>query len=266
MLDGYPWRPVRDELDRWAAAELTARLWLRDDDAQSVTPALEALLGRLEASGAPCMLAVIPMLADAELAKRLAERPDIMVAMHGVRHANHAPEGRKSEETPIERGLDVIEADWRAARARLTGLFGAAAGDWYVPPWNRIAKAAAIVLPTLGFRAVSTFGARRLDAGLAQWNASVDIMDWRNGRIGRAEGEVARDLSAALAAARNQGGRPVGILTHHLVHDPQAWTVLDALLTLANQHPAARWIDPRALIDAGPDAAARYCFAAAGAP
>lgn len=231
------------EFDRWGAAGRRARLWLRDDDAVSPTPALEALVERLRAHEAPCLVAVIPTLASTALADWLSREPLLSVAMHGISHANHAPEGRKSEETPSELGLDLIRDALAAARARFTALFGARAGAWYVPPWNRIGREAAALLPSLGFRYLSTFGPRPLAAApaLGELNTHVDLMDWRGGRIGRPFAAVAADLAAALALARADGWRPVGVLAHHLVHDDSAWRTLDGLLDAVSRHAAAEW-------------------------
>jgi hypothetical protein len=250
------------ELDRWGAAGRTARLWLRDDDAVRPTPALEALIDRVRAHDAPCLVAVIPALASTALAGRLSQEPLLRVAMHGIVHANHAPEGRKTEETPAELGPARIRDGLAAARARLTAMFGPCAGDWYVPPWNRIGCEAAALLPSLGFRSLSAYGPTplALSTALRQLNTHVDLMDWRGGRIGRPTEAVAADLAAALALARADGWRPVGVLAHHLVHDAAAWRTLDALLDAVSRHPAAEWRDAEALVaeahDAGPCPAA----------
>jgi len=112
-------------------------------------------------------------------------------------------------------------------------------------------REAAALLPSLGFAALSRFGTGKLDAaeGLKELNTHVDLMDWKGGRIGRPPADVAADLAVALAAARDDGLRPVGILTHHLAHDAQAWETLDGLLALATRHPAAEWRSAEAVLD-----------------
>jgi hypothetical protein len=243
-------KTVIDELDRWRDAGGTADVWLRDDDAHEPGPALDALLERSRAHGAPCLLAVVPMLADGRLADRLRGEGAVRVAMHGVRHANHAAPGGKKAETPLERGIDVIVPELEGARRRIIGLFGPEAGEWYVPPWNRIDREVAGKLVDLGFRAVSTFAGRPLglEPPFLQIDTHVDIIDWRNGRIGRSVPDVLDAFAAELALARRHGWRPVGVLTHHLVHDAAAWSALDALLDLVSGHPAARWRRPDDLL------------------
>ncbi len=129
-------------------------------------------------------------------------------------------------------------------------LFGPEAGLWYVPPWNRITTEAASRLAEVGFRAVSTFATDdlRLASPMLQRNTHVDIIDWRGGRIGRSAGEVLEALAEALAQARRDQWRPVGILLHHLVHDAAAWAALDAVLETVSSHPAARWQHPDELL------------------
>jgi hypothetical protein len=229
---------VMAELDRWRAAGRMARLWLRDDDAVRPTAELDALVGRLRAHGAGCLLAVIPMLAEHALAERLLAEPLVLPAMHGAFHASHALPGRKSEETPEERNTADSLAALREARKRFAAMFGEGAARWYVPPWNRIPGGLAARLPELGFRAVSSYRTNLPGpvGGLALHPAHVDIMDWRGGSRGRPTEAVMADLAEQLAAARTDGWRPVGILCHHLVHDAAAWQALDAILALPDIH------------------------------
>ncbi len=250
MHASYHWPMLIDELDRWRDAGRKARFWLRDDDAQEPSVALEGLLQRLRFHGAPCLLAVIPMKAGEPLAKRLRDEQRVRIAMHGAWHTNHAPAGRKSAETPVERGIDPILDELAAARTRLVAHFGERAGDWYVPPWNRIDKKVAARLPDIGFSAVSTFSDNlfHLAPALAQVNTHVDLMDWKGGRVGRAESAIAMDITTRLAHAREQGWAPVGILAHHLVHDAVAWSVMDRILGLVADHPAAVWSAPDELL------------------
>jgi hypothetical protein len=239
-----------DELDRWHAAGRKVRFWLRDDDATEPTPALDELLHRLRSCSAPCLLAVIPMRAGPLLAARLQKEPLVRIAMHGSWHANHATEGRKSAETPVERGIGPILAELAEARARFMANFGEKAGDWFVPPWNRIDKVVAARLPELGFSAISTFADDlfHLHPALAQVNAHIDLMNWKGGRIGRSRAAVANDIAARLAHARGQQWAAVGILAHHLVHDAAAWSAMDMILDLVCRHPAASWSTPDALL------------------
>lgn len=240
---------VEAELHRWALAGLAPQFWLRDDDAVSDTPALRRLLALIERYRAPLLLAVIPLSADDTLARCLSGHDLVEPAVHGARHVNHAPSGRRAEEMAIERGRAAIECDLSGSRARLRELLGPHAGTWYVPPWNRIAPAVVAWLPALGFRAISTFGANHFSGlGIAEHNTHLDIIDWKNGRTGRPLAWIDDKLAAELASARLAGGPPVGVLIHHLAHDDAAWLAIANIFDAVAQHPLARWISPTSLI------------------
>lgn len=238
------WSGLGDELDRWAAARLTARLWLRDDDAIRPTPALDALIGRCRRNQVPVLIATIPLLFEDALVEHVGSDPLVTLAVHGVAHKNHAPPSRRAEELAPERGRAEIVAALGEAVARVGRHFGPDAVRWYVPPWNRIAPEVAAWLPELGFTHISTFGPRRLTLGaaLAEVNTHVDIIDWKGGRVGRSPAWVAAELTRELERARGDGGRPVGLLTHHLDHDHAAWAALDQVFASTCAHPSVRWV------------------------
>ncbi len=54
------WDQLRAELDLWQSEDRIATAWWRDDDAVSVTPALETLLRFEQDYKVPLALAVIP--------------------------------------------------------------------------------------------------------------------------------------------------------------------------------------------------------------
>ena len=249
MPEGDPWDTVRRELDNWQRDGRTARLWLRDDDAITPTAALDQLLGICRSREVPLLLCVIPMRADQRLVAHLAHRPLVKLAVHGAWHRNHGRPNTKSEEMAIERGRAVVLQELTAARARLIHLFGQHAGDWYVPPWNRISDEAAALLQRVGFSALSTFAAKRHNCpGLSEHNTHVDLINWRGGRVGRSPAWISEQLAQELAKARVAGHSPVGILTHHLDHDATAWMVLTGLIEVTSRHPAASWIRPSDLL------------------
>jgi peptidoglycan/xylan/chitin deacetylase (PgdA/CDA1 family) len=237
------WLDVIAELDHWGDAGQLARLWLRDDDAVSATPALDDMLSLIERHGAPVLFGVIPMLADESLVQRLARSARASVAMHGITHVNRAAAGQKKQELPPEIDRGTLIAELERGRERLLRLFGPSAGGWYIPPWNRISPQVARALPLAGFVALSCFGATDHGVdGLIQRNTHVDLIDWGAGRSGKPARRVAAELVAALVWARIEGYRPVGVLTHHLDHDASATASLSGLLETIDAHPAARWI------------------------
>ncbi|MBO0903662.1 polysaccharide deacetylase [Jiella sonneratiae] len=242
-------------LDTLAGEGRSLRFWWRDDDARTVTPDLERLLGLAKAHDLPLAVAAIADGAEAALAERIADEDGVRVLVHGYAHANHAPAGAKRAEFGDHRPGDAMAAEIAAAKARLEALFGGRLLPAFVPPWNRIGEAARALLPSLGLPVVSVYGpARAAGPGLpAELNTHLDVMDWRAMR-GLSPAEADR-LLAGLIEARataDAGGatEPIGLLTHHLQHDEAAWHLVEAVVALCASHRAGAWPALRDLVDA----------------
>lgn len=235
---------LRETLDRIAGSGRKVKLWLRDDDAVEPTPALDRLLDLTGAHGVPVTLAVIPEQTGTALAARLDAAPHALVAVHGWSHRNYAPAGEKKQELGAHRGEDVVLAELKAGFAKLESLHAPRFNAMLVPPWNRIAASLPPRLGALGFTALSTFGKEKEGASIPLINTHVDVMDWHGTRGGR----PAADLFAELAGwiARPDAPPQIGVLTHHLVHDPAVWAFLESLFTLTADHPACAWVKPGA--------------------
>ncbi len=212
------------ELAHWASAGRRPALWWRDDDARAVTPALERLL--TTAAGLPLALAIIPDGDLAGLAAHLAHHPSVTVGQHGVDHLNRRPDGQPAGEYPLDADPDHmavnIQAGWRALTDH--GI----KPDFYTPPWNRLDAALPGVLIDLGFTALSAWpGEPGEHRGLARRDAEIDLLRWKGGPRFRGAGRLLGQLRAALELRRVIGSdEPVGLLTHHLVHDAAAWRFL----------------------------------------
>lgn len=243
------WRPLDQELDRWAAAGRKATLWWRDDDAGAPSAALERLLDLAARSGQPLALAVIPDRAEAALAERLSEQPsDIAVLQHGFAHRNHAAEDEKKCELTAPRQRPETPAELQRGQEILKALFGARALPVLVPPWNRIDPEMTAALPALGFNGLSTYKARKQpqpQPGLQQVNCHLDILQWRPERRFLGLGEAVALLTDHLRARRDGAADPAepsGILSHHAVHDEAAWGFLEDLLDRLARHPAVHFM------------------------
>ncbi len=225
-----------------AAAEARSAkipIWWRDDDATTATPELEQLLSMARSHRVPLGLAVIPKEATADLAQRLADEAQAAVLQHGWRHRNHSPPEEKKTELGPHRALDAIGAELGRGHARLTALFPERFLPVLVPPWNRMAESVHEVRRTIGLAGFSAFGPAPI--GEAHWvNTHVDIIDWRT------RGPLSRSAAYALLAEeleRRLGGdpEPLGILTHHLIHQPASWAFLDELFETIARHPVVAW-------------------------
>jgi glycosyltransferase involved in cell wall biosynthesis len=247
------WQLLEQELTRWRDARRTVTLWLRDDDATAVTPALERLDEITGRSAIPCLLAVVPADATPMLAVWLDGRSRFEAGAHGWAHIDHAGPGAKKQEYPATRDRRTTLRELAQSHARMTGLFGPRYCPIFVPPWNRIAPDIAAQLPVAGFLALSTFGRRSRFAGtppLPEINTHLDIIDWHGSRGGHDPARLAGALARELQEQWAEAAPYVGLLTHHLVHDDQAWSFLEDLFALTAEHPAVRWAPVSELLGA----------------
>jgi hypothetical protein len=255
------WSDIANELDLWGEEGRIATLWWRDDDAAAPDARLDRLLAI--AGEVPVALAVVPAVAEPELAARLGRTaagwsgsPPIAVLQHGWCHANHALRAKKSE-FPAERPPQSAMADLTAGRARLTALFGARALAVLAPPWNRFDERFLPLLAACGLAAVSCLGPRRAAwpaPGVFQTNVHVDLVAWKGDRGFVGDAAALGGLVGHLRARRRgeaDQDEPSGILTHHLVQDEAAGAFLSRLVALTAAHPAARWLAAGEVFAAG---------------
>ena len=240
------WDDLAKELDHWAAQGQVATFWWRDDDAQHPTAQLDRLLA--VADGTPLCLAVIPAMADEELAEYLRPYPSVTVLQHGWRHVNRTPAAVTASEYPPHRPVPAVATEVAAGRVILNGFFGSAALPVFVPPWHGFAADFVPLLADQNIRWLSQKDGISLcppGAAIRHVNVQVVLMDWSAGRFG----DEAPYLAAMVGhlRARRTGGRPVdqptGLLTHHLVQDEQSYDFMSRLLEFTGRHLAARWLN-----------------------
>jgi hypothetical protein len=219
-----------------------AAFWLRDDDATVPSAPLDRLLDMTGRHEVPVALAVIPAGSGQALADRLAGEASVTVVVHGWAHRNHAGPDEKKQELGVHRPVATVLDELARGLRHLQGLHGAQAAPVLVPPWNRIHDGVVQGLPGIGYAALSVFGPEK-PAPLRVLNTHVDLIDWRG--TGRAKdlGSLLDEIAVAL-----RRDAPLGLLTHHLVHDPGAWDVLDRVLALTADEPHVVWAALPALL------------------
>jgi peptidoglycan/xylan/chitin deacetylase (PgdA/CDA1 family) len=248
MADGAVWQPLISELDRWRQSGRRAALWLRDDDAVEPTAALDRLLHATSRYSISATLAVIPAYAGEPLAARLTAEPRISVAVHGWAHDNYAQPSEKKQELGPHREAELVLGELSRAKAVIDRQFGGQAVPVLVPPWNRIDRRLLPSLGDIGFAALSVFGRART-APISLVNTHIDIIDWHSGRGGKDRGTLVDELVRELQSRRETGSsEPVGVLTHHLVHDEAAWLFLEDLFEVTAKTPACGWVSLADLI------------------
>jgi hypothetical protein len=245
VTKGKLWQPLEDELAHWRGAGMRAQLWLRDDDAVRPSPALDRLIDLAGKFDVPVALAIIPSRTGPELARRLDKARHIHPVIHGWSHANHAPPSEKKQELGPHRARDIVLGELSMGLARLSDLHGEHLVPMLVPPWNRIDPSLLDDLPALGFAGLSAFGHKLASRPkLPVVNTHIDIVDSHVGNACRDRGMLVTSLVKELAQSRAGGGRPVGILSHHLVSDEEAFRFLRELFTEAAQSAVVRWRTP----------------------
>lgn len=250
VKDSNPWVLLLEEFDAWDKLGRQAELWWRDDDAATPGPKLEQLL--CVSAQAGLLLAVIPAKCDASLSSMLSRSPMVCIAQHGYAHINHAPRGRGlgAWELGLHRPVEVVLAELEKGRGKLETLFGSSFLSVVVPPWNRIDPLLFDPLAKLGYRAVSTFGARsspQLAKGLVAVNAHCDPIRWKTGAKFGGELKTIKQLVEHLEAKRQglvDAQEPSGFLTHHIDLDDEAWAFCQRLADLVDGHPGVRWVPP----------------------
>ncbi len=224
------------ELDLWDDAGTVASIWWRDDDAISDTPQLRRLLGTARNAGIQLALGAVPEFADQSLATLLSQA-ECCVWQHGWGHhffeAGEFGEGRS---------LDLLRQDALAGQRALDRLFGPS--GWqrvFVPPNHLISMAFKALVPTLGYLGVSA-GVVLTPAleDVLEVNAEVDVMNWIDGKVHGPKAVC--DMLVEQLRLRRLGAvpveRPIGILTHHLVFDEDAWQLVTRLFEVLSAHAA----------------------------
>jgi hypothetical protein len=228
------------ELRHWRGSGRRAVLWWRDDDARGPTPKLKRLLALCSAHDIPLALAVVPDAEPSTLGPVLEDHPQVAVIQHGVDHQNRTEAASAGEFAP---GMtrDEISEKLRAGWARLQGLPGLFPA--FAPPWNDIHPALPGALRVSGYVGLTAFGELSAAQRPYRVDTHLDLMRWKAGVRFRGSGRFHRELTAALALRRRQGrwDAPVGLLTHHLVHDEAAWRFLGKFLGWTCRRPELEW-------------------------
>lgn len=232
------WSDLRAELAIWRAEARDLPIWWRDDDAVEATGALTQLIELAETIEVPLHLAVIPSDAKTSLAEVAGARPLVVPMVHGWAHHTHAPEGEKKAEFGNPRA--EAAAEMGLGLTRLKVLFPNDIIGFFVPPWNRIDARLIASLPSAGYAGLSTFTPRQAAypvPGLVQINTHLDPIFWRGGGGLVPPEQLISGLVKTLQDRRagvTDAAEPLGLLTHHLVHDAAIWDftrgVLEELL------------------------------------
>jgi peptidoglycan/xylan/chitin deacetylase (PgdA/CDA1 family) len=235
-----------DELKRRQDAGNPVTFWLRDDDAVEPSAALSRFSALTEAYSIPATLAVIPENTGEALAENLRHMSHIDIAVHGWSHKNHAPETEKKQELGIHRPCEQVLVELSQGFNTLSTLYADRFVPLLVPPWNRIAHELIDSLSDIGFTGLSTFGHEKPEA-IKMINTHVDLIDWKGTRGGRSSDLLVGEFIENICATQ----KPIGFLTHHLVHDEAAWSFMENLFEATARHKGCRWVSSREILNRG---------------
>jgi hypothetical protein len=139
------------------------------------------------------------------------------------------------------RPAPVVLSELKVGFDKLKALYPVQFAPVLVPPWNRIAPTLLPPLAGLGYRALSVYGRSRTSSPIALVNTHVDLMNWHGVRGCRPHAELVANLVAELIDRFDGNDEPIGILTHHLVHDDAAWDFISRLFEETRNSPVVEW-------------------------
>jgi hypothetical protein len=264
IMTAGPWDEARRELDLWANRGLVAKFWVRDDDASEMSEHLKRLHALAQKHDITIGLAVIPGNLDTNLLDYLNDGGNrrFHPMCHGWKHINYGPPNKPAE-FGRERTLARLIEDAKLAHQVFCQHFGGSQ-PIFVPPFNRIARSLARVLPEIGFVAVSSIPTP-LDRTLVRlrsrfaWSlvpslprqsavpridVHIDPINWRS-RTALDTKAITDVLVQQLRGRRTVGAdaaSPIGLLTHHLVHDEPIWSTCSEILDVLRGHKAVEFI------------------------
>jgi hypothetical protein len=258
------WDKARRELDRWANCGLTARFWVRDDDAIEPSAKLDQLQKLAAKYNIRVGLAIIPGKVLPSLIHYLdVNQKQFYPMCHGWKHVDYGRKNKPAEFGP-DRPLSKIISDAESAFQLFSSQFDAVK-PIFVPPYNRITPAVARALPNVGFFGVSlmpNFIERKMLQFAPQlaWpnflkvparskspriDVHLDMIDWKSNGA-RATERIVDDLLSNLRGRRLgflPDATPIGLLTHHLVHNEEIWHACNEALEVLQSHEAVEFID-----------------------
>jgi peptidoglycan/xylan/chitin deacetylase (PgdA/CDA1 family) len=263
------WQAVHQELSLWRRHGLTASVWVRDDDATDVTEALNQLERIARRFSIQIGLAVIPAKVEQALITHLEPRSEAFYPMcHGYMHTDHGTEGNPSE-FGDDRPLAALAEEARLASAAFSTHFRRP--PVFVPPYSSISPHLERRLTQFGFKRLSNIPTKT-QRGLAKLHRSisrlprlprylamavpnvdihVDVIDW-GANSAKSSHQVASELLGELRMRRKgyiPPHIPIGVLTHHLVHNGLIWQSFEELLENLAAEPAVRLCGAADVID-----------------
>lgn len=240
------WAAIRVETAIWRKSGHVPLLWWRDDDAQFDTPSLRRMLTLATAHDVPLMLAVIPVGDLRPLCGLLSDLPSVTVAQHGVTHINVSATGEPNDEFEVGTDIKTMAEAIASANECLSNF--PTNVPVYVPPWNRVNENLPTAIKLAGLQCLSAHRKQPPQNNLVtSLNVDLDLLTWKTEPHFRGAVRVLWRFLVLLRQRRisKVWHEPVGLLTHHLAHDEEAWNFLSEFLAFTKGTSAkapCRWV------------------------
>jgi hypothetical protein len=122
----------------------------------------------------------------------------------------------------------------------------------FTPPWNDIHPELVAALRATGYVGLSANGELVVEGSPPRLDVHLDLLRWRGGARFRGRGRFLRALAGEMRRRRlaRRWDAPIGVLTHHLDHDPAAWAFLGEFLAWSQGEAVLGWVSlPDVLAD-----------------
>lgn len=231
-----------DALDDLAAGSGGLTVFFRADDIAAPGKNFTTMAQSFVRHGQACCMAVVPAWMTEGRWRSLScvcEHSRLFCwGMHGWRHVNYEPEGKKKREFGGARPAKEKAADLKKGRDKLAGILGRDFTPVFTPPWNRVDADSLETLAELGFTGVSrTIGASPDLSPLPDFPICPDLHTRKEADPGAAVTALVEEIRKAART-----GGPVGFMLHHQRMNESALDFLDGLLEFVAGHSDIRTV------------------------
>ena len=235
-------KELRAQLEAFQAENREVNIFLRADDVGKDERGLRQLFDVALSRGVSLNVEIIPGILTDSTVKLLQSYqhfcPTLLeLNQHGWQHCSHEISGRKSE-FGVSRSFKQQLEDIEMGKKVLERVFHDKFHPVFAPPWNRCTGDTLRVLDRLGFRVLSR---HKSEAGATGYSfreipVTLDLYRWKGGVTMAPKEEILRDLVCQM-----RDGYTIGVLLHHQVMDPGAFSFLAGLLDELTQYPVVRF-------------------------
>lgn len=228
-------RDITDAVEkqiRAAMADIEIKVFFRADDIAVPSKNFSKMMALFLKHQIPLCLAVVPAWMTEKRWKATAEFREKGKAlfcwhMHGYRHMNHEPKGKKQEFGPA-RSPQAVLNDLTRGQKRLQTIMGKDLTRVFTPPWNRCSMDAMMMLKKACFAGISrSHGSLPLaPEGLKDIPVHVDL----HTRKEKSGEEGLQNLLEEFKTGLTSG--TCGIMLHHMCMNDRAFLLLEYLLEL----------------------------------